>query len=62
MVSEGAVMGLSLVAVVIGLVVVLFGLEELDYTFVQGGGVVALLGVGAIALYLATLEAPGGEG
>ena len=55
-------MGLSLVAVVIGLVVVLFGLEELDYTFVQGGGVVALLGVGAIALYLATLEAPGGEG
>jgi uncharacterized membrane protein len=58
MASEGTVMGISLLGVVAGLAVLLYGTELGDYTVIGAGGVVVLLGVGLMTAYLSGLEGP----
>lgn len=58
MASESSVFGLSILGVVVGLAVLLWGAEHTNNTYVVGGGLVVLAGVGLMTAYLAGLEGP----
>lgn len=58
MASESSVFGLGILGVVVGLAVLLWGAEHGDNTFVTGGGIVVLAGVGLMTAYIAGLEGP----
>ena len=58
MASESSVFGLSVLGVVVGLVVLLWGAEHTNNVVVTAGGVVVLAAVGVMTAYIAGMSGP----
>ena len=58
MASESSVFGLSVLGVLVGLAVLLWGAEHGENTIVAGGGIVVLAAVGLLTVYLSAMGEP----
>lgn len=63
MASESTVFGLSAIAIVVGLAVLLFGAYSTTNPVTFGGGVIVLAGIALMTAYIAGMSEPeGGHG
>ena len=62
MASESTVFGVSILAVVVGLAILLYGAEAAGTAVTAAGGVVVLAGIAIMTVYIASLPEPEGEG
>ena len=61
MASESTVFGLSVLGVIVGLAIVLYGEGAAGTTVAVAGGVVVLAGIALMTVYIAGLPEPEGE-
>lgn len=62
MASESSVFGISILAVVVGLAILLYGAEHTANAITFSGGAVVLAGIALMTVYIARLDGPADEG